>query len=93
MGVEAERCCSFANAIKHGKPTYTHTEASLADGLAVPTVGCNALATAGDFKQTIVDCQDNLNNLRNIIAYQIKVLNRNSINHCFTTKIQFLTTH
>jgi hypothetical protein len=34
--------------MKHGKPTYTHTEASLADGLTVPTVGCNALATAGE---------------------------------------------
>ena len=41
------RCASFANAMKHGKPVYTPTEVSLADGLTVPTVGCNALATAG----------------------------------------------
>jgi threonine dehydratase len=47
QGVEPERCASFANAIKNGTPVYTHTEASLADGLTVPTVGCNALATAG----------------------------------------------
>ena len=54
QGVEAERCASFANAIKHGKPIYTTTEVSLADGLAVPTVGCNALATASKYSQDLV---------------------------------------
>jgi hypothetical protein len=34
--------------MKYGTPTYTNTEASLADGLTVPVVGCNALATAGE---------------------------------------------
>lgn len=49
QGVEPERCASFANSIKHGRPTFTATEASLADGLTVPVVGCNALATASEF--------------------------------------------
>ena len=49
QGVEPVRCASFANAMKHGKPVYTPTEVSLADGLTVPTVGCNALATAGQW--------------------------------------------
>merc|ERR1739844_771467 len=46
IGVEPERCPSFANAIKAGKPVYTPTTPSIADGLTVPTVGCNAVATA-----------------------------------------------
>lgn len=46
IGVEAEKCPSFSNALKAGRPVYTRTEPSLADGLAVPTVGGNSLATA-----------------------------------------------
>ena len=46
QGVEPERCPSFANALKAGKPVYTPTTPSIADGLTVPTVGCNAVATA-----------------------------------------------
>merc|ERR1711994_337526 len=46
IGVKPERCPSFANALKAGKPVFTPTIASIADGLPVPTVGCNALATA-----------------------------------------------
>merc|ERR1711936_904473 len=46
IGVEPERCPSFANALKAGTPVFTPTTASIADGLTVPTVGCNAVATA-----------------------------------------------
>ena len=47
QGVEPERCPSMANALKAGKPVFTPTTASIADGLTVPTVGCNAVATLG----------------------------------------------
>ena len=47
IGVEPERCPSFATALKAGTPVFTPTTPSIADGLTVPTVGCNAVATAG----------------------------------------------
>lgn len=46
IGVESEKCPSFSAALKAGKPIYTETTSTLADGLAVPTVGVNAFATA-----------------------------------------------
>eukprot|EP00095_Tigriopus_kingsejongensis_P001633 maker-scaffold121_size336169-snap-gene-0.13 protein:Tk01633 transcript:maker-scaffold121_size336169-snap-gene-0.13-mRNA-1 annotation:"hypothetical protein BRAFLDRAFT_286400" len=46
IGVEPELCASFTNAMKAGRPVKTPCQASLADGLTVPTVGVNALATA-----------------------------------------------
>lgn len=45
-GVESERCASFSEALKAGKPTWTSASSSIADGLAVPLVGVNAFATA-----------------------------------------------
>ena len=48
--MEPERCPSFINALKNGAPIFTPTTASIADGLTVPTVGCNAVATAGLFR-------------------------------------------
>merc|ERR1719336_2542987 len=45
IGVEPEMCPSFTTAMKQGKAVYTPTSPSLADGLTVPTVGVNALAT------------------------------------------------
>ena len=45
--MEPERCQSFIEAMRAGKPVKAPTQPSLADGLTVPTVGCNALATAG----------------------------------------------
>lgn len=44
-GVETENTSSFSNAIKNGGPIYTPCLPTLADGLAVPTVGYNAYAT------------------------------------------------
>ena len=49
IGVEPERCPSFAMALKAGTPVFTPTTPSIADGLTVPTVGCNAVATAGKY--------------------------------------------
>ncbi|KAL3869379.1 hypothetical protein ACJMK2_042064 [Sinanodonta woodiana] len=46
IGVESVRCASFTEAMKQGKPTYTPVQSSLADGLAVATVGVNSFATA-----------------------------------------------
>lgn len=43
--METENCPSFSNAIKNGAPIYTKVLPTLADGLAVPTVGYNAYAT------------------------------------------------
>ncbi|XP_060600742.1 L-threonine ammonia-lyase-like [Ruditapes philippinarum] len=45
-GVESEKCPSFTRAMEANKPVYTETHSTLADGLAVPTVGVNAFATA-----------------------------------------------
>ena len=44
--MESERCASFSAALEHGGPTYVRADSTLADGLAVPTVGVNAFATA-----------------------------------------------
>jgi len=58
IGVEPERCPSFANAIKAGKPVYTPTTPSIADGLTVPTVGCNAVATAAPLIDKMVQVSE-----------------------------------
>jgi len=47
IGVEPEACPSLSTAMKAGKAVHTPTMASIADGLTVPTVGVNALATGG----------------------------------------------
>lgn len=45
IGVESEKCQSFTKALENGGPVYTPIKSTLADGLAVPTVGYNAYAT------------------------------------------------
>ncbi|CAI5442108.1 unnamed protein product [Caenorhabditis angaria] len=45
-GIEAETCPSFSEALKAGKPIGVTNRSSVADGLAVPTVGGNSLVTA-----------------------------------------------
>lgn len=45
IGVESEKCQSFTKALENGGPIYTPIKSTLADGLAVPTVGYNAYAT------------------------------------------------
>uniref|UniRef100_A0AC35TMM9 ACT domain-containing protein n=1 Tax=Rhabditophanes sp. KR3021 TaxID=114890 RepID=A0AC35TMM9_9BILA len=46
IGVEPETCAGFKNSLEHGIPTLTPTKSTLADGLAVPLVGCNAFESA-----------------------------------------------
>lgn len=46
IGVESERSTGFQAALAAGHPVRTHVGQTLADGLAVPVVGCNSLATA-----------------------------------------------
>uniref|UniRef100_A0A915JSX3 L-serine deaminase n=1 Tax=Romanomermis culicivorax TaxID=13658 RepID=A0A915JSX3_ROMCU len=50
-GVEAERCPSFTEALKIGKPVKIKPGSTSADGLCVPQVGYNALAIA----QNLID--------------------------------------
>ncbi|KAJ6634254.1 L-threonine dehydratase catabolic TdcB [Pseudolycoriella hygida] len=45
VGVETESCPSFSNALRKGGPVFTPGSPTIADGLAVPTVGYNAYAT------------------------------------------------
>ncbi|XP_048761123.1 L-threonine ammonia-lyase-like [Ostrea edulis] len=54
IGVESERCASFSEALKAGKPVHTEASSTLADGLAVPTVGVNAFVTAKDVVDRMV---------------------------------------
>ncbi|KAK5967141.1 L-threonine dehydratase catabolic TdcB [Trichostrongylus colubriformis] len=55
IGVESATCPSFTEACKAGKPVEARVRSSLADGLAVPVVGGNALATAqGLVDRTVV---------------------------------------
>jgi len=53
-GIEPERCASFKAAMEAGKPIYTKPSPTLADGLAVPTVGVNAFATAAPLVDRLV---------------------------------------
>ncbi|XP_055332151.1 L-threonine ammonia-lyase-like [Paramacrobiotus metropolitanus] len=46
IGVESERSPGFWTAMESGKPVFTPTSSSLADGLSVPVVGFNSFATA-----------------------------------------------
>lgn len=45
QGVETEKCPSMTWALNHNEPTSVDIKSTLADGLAVPTVGYNAYAT------------------------------------------------
>ncbi len=46
IAVEAENVASFSAALAAGQPTRIDTSPTLADGLAIPTVGSNAFALA-----------------------------------------------
>eukprot|EP00040_Diaphanoeca_grandis_P028949 m.168418 g.168418 ORF g.168418 m.168418 type:complete len:466 (+) comp31515_c1_seq2:185-1582(+) len=54
IGVEAKACASYNAALLAGHPIFTPTSGTLADGLAVPTVGTNAFAVARKY------CDDNV---------------------------------
>ncbi|KAL8590468.1 hypothetical protein ACOMHN_011681 [Nucella lapillus] len=53
-GVESEKCASFSAALEAGSPVYTKSGSTLADGLAVPVIGVNALETAKDLIDRMV---------------------------------------
>jgi len=45
IGVEADKCPSFTNALEAGRPVYTKCGSTIADGLSVPVIGGNSFAT------------------------------------------------
>ncbi|CAG9813830.1 unnamed protein product [Phaedon cochleariae] len=58
IGVESERCASFANAIEHEAPTYTDIGGTLADGLAVPKIGYNAWITSRNLVDRMITVKE-----------------------------------
>lgn len=52
--MESERCASFSAALKAGKPVPVSNGPTIADGLAVPTVGYNAFVTAAPLVDKMV---------------------------------------
>uniref|UniRef100_T1JBN4 Serine racemase n=1 Tax=Strigamia maritima TaxID=126957 RepID=T1JBN4_STRMM len=60
IGVEPESCASFKAAYEAGKPVYTKASSTIADGLAVPTVGVNAFATVGNLIDKIVTVSEEM---------------------------------
>ena len=46
QSAESDGCPGFYNSMMNGKPTWTKTESTLADGLAVSLVGYNSYASA-----------------------------------------------
>jgi threonine dehydratase len=54
IGVEPEGAASFAAALKAGTPTCVDLQPTLADGLAVPTIGANAFAIASQVVDRLV---------------------------------------
>lgn len=61
---------SFSKAIEHGRPITVDGKSTLADGLAVPKVGCNAFATAAN----LVDKMVTHNNLLPIIFKSVNFM-------------------
>jgi len=54
IGVEPRNCASFTAALEAGEPVAAATSSTLADGLAVPTVGSNAFEVARAHTDEIV---------------------------------------
>ena len=54
IGVEPERCASMTLALEAGEPVKAPTTATLADGLAVPTVGPRSFQTVKNLIDDIV---------------------------------------
>jgi threonine dehydratase len=84
IGVESERCASFSSALKIGQPIYTKAESTLADGLAVPRVGINSLATAAPLVDKCVVVKEEyiaMAILRSITELLFKKGKSNSFSH------------
>jgi len=58
IGVEPVSCPSFTRAVQEGKPVKSECTPTLADGLAVPTVGGNAFQVARKFVDKIVTVRE-----------------------------------
>ncbi|VDM49095.1 unnamed protein product [Toxocara canis] len=58
IGVEAETCPSFRSAVEAGHAVGTTCGSTLADGLAVPVVGSNALVTANELVDELVSVSE-----------------------------------
>ena len=54
IGVEPQHCRSFEAALKHGQPVKADVKPTLADGLAVPTVGPHAFDVARRYVDDVV---------------------------------------
>jgi threonine dehydratase len=54
IGVEPYRCKSYTDALEAGRPVQAHTTFTLADGLAVPTVGPHAFEVARHWVDEVV---------------------------------------
>lgn len=54
QGVESDRVPSFSKAMENGRPVTVESKSTLADGLAVPKVGCNAFFTAKNLVDKMV---------------------------------------
>uniref|UniRef100_A0A914BW60 L-serine deaminase n=1 Tax=Acrobeloides nanus TaxID=290746 RepID=A0A914BW60_9BILA len=60
IGVESETCPSFQNALKD-LHIEVHPEVSIADGLAVPTAGCNAAYMAKTYVDDVITvCEESI---------------------------------
>ncbi|KRX90231.1 L-threonine dehydratase catabolic TdcB [Trichinella pseudospiralis] len=58
VGAIAESCQTFSESMKAGKPTTVTLRPTLADGLAVPTFGCNAFKTVQSLVDRIVSVSE-----------------------------------
>ena len=57
IGIEPKRCASWTAALAAGKPVpVSATRATLADGLAVTTVGGNSFSLAKDLIDEVTGC-------------------------------------
>lgn len=62
--MESDQCPSMKQALKHNKPTSIEIRSTLADGLAVPTIGYNAFVTLKPLMDKLVSSM-----LRCIVKY------------------------
>ena len=61
IAVEADHVASFSAALAAGKPVMITTQATLADGLAIPQVGSNAFAIAAPLvDQTVIVTEEQI---------------------------------
>ncbi|GJQ69159.1 hypothetical protein Trydic_g6314 [Trypoxylus dichotomus] len=76
IGVESENCKSFNNSLKAGKPVFTEVLSTIADGLASPFPGYNAVATARDLvdRMLVVKEDDIAVSILRLVEYEKLVI-------------------